>query len=171
LSHITNDFISNDEIINGVVTINPHTHSPPHRLISSSSTSSNSTASSASTVLLSNNNNTLHPVSSNVAKTPSTTNNNLTKNNNKTISQLPKRTITTVTNVSRLKQPSKVVPSTSKLKPPSLTISKPIKSMIANGTGATTTMTMTSMRKPTGITNQSSPMTNCIVNKPVRVHT
>jgi len=185
LSHITNDFLptvyhdEDDETISDVVTINPYTHSPPsHRLNSSSSSSS--TISSASTVLLSSSTNTTRPISSSVIKTPPTTNGNLNKNNNKSISQLPKRTTTTtITNVSRLKQPSKIVSPLSKLKPPSSMTSKPIKSMIGNGTSAaiaTTTMTTTtsSMRKPTGITNQSSPMANNFVNKttqqPVRVH-
>jgi len=173
--HITNDFISynyhdeDDETIRDVVTVNPHTHSPPsQRLISSSSSSS--TASSASTVLLSHNN---VPTTSNITKKPPNTNGNLTKTNNKTVSQLPKRTITTPTiNASRLKQPSKIVPSSSKLKPPSSTITKPVKSMIANSTPSATITTMpaSSMRKATGIPTQSSTMANNAVNKTTQQH-
>ncbi|CAF3443666.1 unnamed protein product [Rotaria socialis] len=139
---------------------------------SSSSSSSSNTASSASTVLLSSSRVTIIPTPLIVTKTPISTNINLTKNTNKSISQLPKRTTTvttstsTVSNGSRLKQPSKVVTYTSKLKPPSSTITKPMKSMIANSTPAvTTTMTTLTMRKSTGTPNQSSPMTNNIFSK------
>ncbi|CAF4038614.1 unnamed protein product [Rotaria sp. Silwood2] len=186
LSHIINDFISDSHhdkdnpTTNDIVTINPHTYSPSsYCLVSSSSSSSSSsttssssnTVSSASTVLLSSSSKiTPLPASSSVIKTPTSTNNNLTKVNNKPISQLPKRTTTSTTittpNVSRLKPPSKIVPSTSKLRPPSSTITKPIKSMIVNSTSApTTTINTSSMRKSTGITNQSSSMANNIVNK------
>jgi hypothetical protein len=176
--HITNDLISynyhdeDDETIRGVVTVNPHTHSPPSQRLTSSSSSS-STASSASTVLLSHNNVPTLPTTSNITKKPPNTNGNLTKTNNKTVSQLPKRTITTPTiNVSRLKQPSKIVPSSSKLKPPSSTITKPVKSMIANSTPSATITTMpaSSMRKATGITTQSSTMANNAVNKTTQQH-
>jgi hypothetical protein len=180
-SHITNDFISDiyhdedDETISDVVTINPYTHSPPsQRLINSSSSSSttSSTTSSAATVLLSNK---TRSNSSNTTKTPTIPNGNLNKNN-KSVSQLPKRAATTtpITNNSRLKQPSKVNHSPSKLKPPSSTTVKPIKPMIANSTSATVVTTTSSIRKPTGITNQSSTMTNNSINKTsqqqVRVH-
>jgi len=56
------------------------------------------------------------------------------KNNNKSISHIPKR-ITTTTNASRLKQPSKIISFSSKIKPPF--------SAIANNT-------TTSIRKPSG---------------------
>ncbi|CAF4652958.1 unnamed protein product [Rotaria sp. Silwood1] len=178
LSHVTNNFISDsyldkdNQTTNDVVTINPHTYSPSsYCLVSSSSSSSSSTSSpsSASTVLLSSHSKvTTPPISSSVTKTSTSTNSNLTKTINKSISQLPKRTTITPTtsNVSRLKQPTKIVSSPSKLKPPSSTTTKPIKSMIVNSTSApTTTINTSSIRKSTGITNQSSSMANNIVNK------
>ena len=168
VTHVSNNFISSiyrteeNETINDVVTINPHTHSPPsHRLISSSSSSS--TASSASTVLISQKTTS---VNSNAL------NGNLAKNNNKPVSQLPKRTLsnnlsTTITNASRLKQPLKNVPTSSKLKPPSSTIKKPSKATITSHTSSVTpsTMAASSIRKPTGITNQSSTLPNNVVNR------
>ncbi|CAF1341688.1 unnamed protein product [Adineta ricciae] len=170
-AHISNNFISSiyrteeNETINDVVTINPHTHSPPsHRLISSSSSSS--TVSSASTVLISQKTTS---VNSNAP------NGNLTKNNNKSVSQLPKRTLsntpnTTITNASRLKQPLKNVPTSSKLKPPSSTIKKPLKPTIASHMSSVTpsTMATSSIRKPTGITNQSSTLPNNVVNRTIQ---
>ena len=165
-----------------IVTINPDISSPSsHRLTSSSSSPSPSsgTASSASTVLLTSNKITSISTCPNVAKTSSNTNENHIKNNNnnnnKSISQLPKPT-TTNTNVSRLKQPSKIVSLTNKLIPStSSTITKPTKSMIVNSASTgITTMTTSAIRKPTGISNQSFPMTNNIVNKTtqeqVRIH-
>ncbi|UJR38330.1 hypothetical protein I4U23_031000 [Adineta vaga] len=172
LLHVPNNFISStyhaedQETTNDVVTINPHTYSPPsHRLNSSSSSSS--TVSSASTVLLSQNTISILPIST------QTTNGNLTKNNNKSVSQLPKRTIsntataTTTITTSRLKQPTKNVASSSKLKPPSSTISKPLKSMFTNNSSSVTPspMATSSIRKPTGITNHSSTLSNNVVNK------
>ncbi|CAF3766777.1 unnamed protein product [Adineta steineri] len=188
-TQIANDFTSydyhdeDDATIHDVIAVNPHTHSPPSHCLTSSS-SSTSTASSASTVLLSNNNINIPVVISDVTKKIATTNGNLVKTNNKSISQLPKRTTNfttatttttttiteaataTITNAPRLKQPSKIISPPSKLKPPSTTITKPLKSMITNSTSSvTTTMTTPSIRKPSTITNQSSVITNNTVNK------
>lgn len=67
----------------------------------------NTSSSSTTSPVLPNNNN-----ESSTTSTPS-------KNNNKSISHIPKRIITT--NASQLKQPTKSITSSSKLKPPSLT--------------------------------------------------
>ena len=152
---------NDDESISDVVTINPHTHSPPlssssHRQISSSSTSSST--SSASTVLLGNKNRTPPNAPSTISQ-PST-NGHSVKNETKPISQLPKR-LPAAANVSRLKQPTKSIPTTSKLKAPSTTITKSIKPMITNNSAVPTT----SVRKPAGVANHSSTLTNNMINR------
>lgn len=185
LDRTTTNFISAinheklDETINDIVTANPYTHSPPSQRLISSSSSSSTTSSSAATVLLSNHTNQTRPNSSDLTKTNgNSTKINNNNNNNKIHSQLPKPTITspvTTTNNCRIKQPTKVNTNLSRLKPPSTSISstnsKPMKSTVTNGstsTSTTTTTTMTSalpLRKATGVTNQSSTMTNNSLNK------
>jgi hypothetical protein len=68
----------------------------------------NDTSSSSTTPII-------HPNNNNESSTTSTP----LKNNNKSISHIPKRI--TTTNVSRLKQPTKIITSSTKLKPPSST--------------------------------------------------
>ena len=139
--HLPED--DDDELLRDVVTINPHPYSPPlsssssHHLISSSSTTSSN--SSTSTVLLKSEAPAVKP------PPPS-------------VSQLPKR-LTSIS-TSRLKVPT----ATSKIRAPATTATpnaKTTKTMINS--------TTSSLRKPSTINgnNQSSAMTNSLVNKTI----